>query len=605
IEWTENVAKDTTLLELNPGNWNLIQATPPGLIKLEVKGSKSFLKANTELDLEKMQVNSISVSMACLGARKNIVFFIKEKNEFAPTMNQSKLVFTVRENEKVDSTVGNIKDAVMDEDFTSSFLYNIVNHTTPDLFYLDGSQLKLKRELDYETLKEHKLSVNVSDDYYSIIGNIQIKVEDVDDNGPRFTNTEFSSDKLDGPVFYECTLSLNESGHQIEIFPQPIKAVDFEKDNYTVKYSILDLPFAGNHQIGNYVTIDNDTGSLKQIKEIPESAPHTLPIYIKATEQSPEAHYSLAVVAAAVSTRPVAKPIPKDPHSETVPTGIATSIFAAVIAVLVVIILILCAVIVWYRKNKDDVGTLPMNEPESDVKKKDPDLAEKSKDHDAEKHGEINGYGGAANTGENPDQTPDVTPMVGIVVGATTPPSPTSDEALEDVVTEAPPNTAPPPPPLPTVEEPLTLPPTDYDTYKNSPAPNDLAKHSGLIPVRSSRGDSGYEELDRVASNGVGVGVGVEDGDQSPSHGQNAEEITWLVAPSSDEDISDKVSNNDPGDPPTKQGPTEQEQAEDDEAAAAAVGVYKKLSDASEIGYSPLSGAAYDNIGYEEGIIRL
>ncbi|CAD5114675.1 DgyrCDS3721 [Dimorphilus gyrociliatus] len=120
---------------------------------------------------------------------------VLDRNDNAPKFEQYTYTVEIPEDAKIDYVVASLK--AKDADSTSSIItYDLLNNADSKLFKIDEREgvIKLQRSIDFETKKEHKLTVTASDGSFSSSADVIIRVEDVNDLTPAFKSKIYSFD---------------------------------------------------------------------------------------------------------------------------------------------------------------------------------------------------------------------------------------------------------------------------------------------------------------------------------------------------------------------------------------------------------------------------
>ena len=121
---------------------------------------------------------------------------IEDVNDNSPVFSAATVELIVKEDVKTDLAIYQVHATDPDDGDNGQIRYSLL--TNPDgVFSLDASSglVKLNKQLNYETKTQYTLSVEARDlgsTQQKSTMNLRIRVEDVNDNAPVFTQTSYS-----------------------------------------------------------------------------------------------------------------------------------------------------------------------------------------------------------------------------------------------------------------------------------------------------------------------------------------------------------------------------------------------------------------------------
>uniref|UniRef100_A0A182N916 Cadherin n=1 Tax=Anopheles dirus TaxID=7168 RepID=A0A182N916_9DIPT len=124
------------------------------------------------------QPNSIS---------KQFIIKILDKNDHQPQfVNDHFVVENLLEDTNINTAVIEVK--ALDQDTASLITYSIIDGNEGDAFKIDENtgRISVNSRLDYETVREYMLFVRADDGIFQDNATVSIKIENVNDNPPRF-----------------------------------------------------------------------------------------------------------------------------------------------------------------------------------------------------------------------------------------------------------------------------------------------------------------------------------------------------------------------------------------------------------------------------------
>ncbi|XP_049757176.1 desmocollin-2 isoform X1 [Elephas maximus indicus] len=178
-----------------------------------------------------------------------LVIKIEDENDNYPIFTETAYVFTVAENSRIGSTVGQVCATDKDEPDTmhTRLKYSIIGQipASPTLFSMDprtGVITTLSSQLDRELIDRYQLKIKVQDmdgQYFGLqtTSTCIINIEDVNDNLPTFTHTPYVT-------------SVEENTVDVEIFRVTVEDKDLiNSPNWRANYTILKGNENGNFKI--------------------------------------------------------------------------------------------------------------------------------------------------------------------------------------------------------------------------------------------------------------------------------------------------------------------------------------------------------------------
>lgn len=132
---------------------------------------------------------------------------IADKNDHPPYFQKKEyLADELPEDANVNSVV--IEVTADDKDAASKITYTIVSGNTNDAFKIERSTgtIKVNSALDYETTTEYNLTVRAFDDIYEDYATVTIRIKNVNDNVPVFTQSKYNTTITEEQTIPGCML---------------------------------------------------------------------------------------------------------------------------------------------------------------------------------------------------------------------------------------------------------------------------------------------------------------------------------------------------------------------------------------------------------------
>lgn len=183
---------------------------------------------------------------------------IADKNDHKPKFERDQyLADKLPEDANINSLV--IMVTANDIDAASQITYTIVSGNIGDAFKIESTtgKISVNSPLDYETLTEYNLQVRAFDGIYDDSAQVLIRIEDVNDNPPIFTETKYNTTIEEETVIDGCIL-------KIEAYDPDIKNRTADQK---IKYFIV------NSVQQSLLEIDNN-GCLRLIKPLDRDEPN-------------------------------------------------------------------------------------------------------------------------------------------------------------------------------------------------------------------------------------------------------------------------------------------------------------------------------------------
>lgn len=257
ISIPEDTAVNTIVLTVKAsdkdfGSNSLIQYQPLGSSVFEINVLTGEIKLNEKVDYDRFQqffqftVVAFDRGLPPKHASVSVSVKITDVNDNTPTF--SRRLFKTNRPILEDTKVGTLilKLSARDRDSglngEVSFTFATLPNNLPFSLSKDGGEIKLKRALDYEILKEYRFKVKVvdgGDPPKSDEATVLVEVDNVNDNAPRFKSSNYkidiSEDTRKGSPIY--TVNAED--------PDQMSSLDFE-------YSIVEGDPIGCFSIDQY-----------------------------------------------------------------------------------------------------------------------------------------------------------------------------------------------------------------------------------------------------------------------------------------------------------------------------------------------------------------
>ncbi len=151
---------------------------------------------------------------------------IADKNDHPPHFQQDEYIAEkLPEDANINSLV--IEVNAEDNDAASQISYTIVNGNIGDAFKIESStgNIRVNSPLDYENITEYSLRIRAFDGIYEDYATVTIRVEDVNDNPPVFTEDKYNATFQEETLVPGCILTMNAYDPDIKdrSAPQNIK----------------------------------------------------------------------------------------------------------------------------------------------------------------------------------------------------------------------------------------------------------------------------------------------------------------------------------------------------------------------------------------------
>ncbi|MCK4664257.1 MAG: cadherin domain-containing protein [Bacteroidales bacterium] len=213
--------------------------------KFEIIGSTGEIKVLDTLDYETIPTFTIGVSAndGINTGTGTIIINLTDYNEYAPVVSDATL--TIPEDTPRGDTIHTV--VVTDNDANPTFSYSIAGGNTGNKFRISSAtgDIIVSRSLDYESVTQFELSINVYDGMFISNDTITVNITNVNDNKPVIKNETVN--------VYE-NLSLGSLIHTIS-------ATDADEGT-TLSYIIID----GNEE--NKFTINSSNGEITLLNEL-------------------------------------------------------------------------------------------------------------------------------------------------------------------------------------------------------------------------------------------------------------------------------------------------------------------------------------------------
>lgn len=380
---SENVPKGTMLLKIKytqSQTWKFLKGVPDGYFDLTKGNTSYYLIAAKKLDYEELKEkgDNMKVTLQCEStntspAKYEVFITLKEVNEFAPNFTQRVYYKTIAENARIGDTVFLASSVASDQDYEDRLIFETANFPQGK-DRLDGiasgkfkmtdyktGLIVVNGHLDYEEQNKYNIKMIVKDSGSNqVSAKLIINITDVDEFGPSFLpNPCATGDVLcQIPVLYHAQIKAADKG-QISIFPNEVKSVDMEANNYTIGYSFS----KGNPpNIVRYFKIDSRTAAITKVEDLPKNVTSAVTLFIKAEEQSALKHSSFAILIIDIldrnSTVAMSTQTPNS-FSDSMIEGYSADVFYGVLITLAVIVgaLVLCIVVIVIKSRKAQLSS--------------------------------------------------------------------------------------------------------------------------------------------------------------------------------------------------------------------------------------------------------
>lgn len=161
-----------------------------------------------------------------------------------------------------------------DDDAASQISYTIVNGNIGDAFKIESStgKITVNSPLDYENITEYSLRIRAFDGIYDDFATVTIRVEDVNDNPPVFTEDKYNATIQEEKLINDCILIINAYDPDIKDRSAP----------QNIKYFIVKTEQQSLLEIDNY-------GCLKLIQPLDRDLPNghkNWQVYVAAVDEN-------------------------------------------------------------------------------------------------------------------------------------------------------------------------------------------------------------------------------------------------------------------------------------------------------------------------------
>lgn len=151
---------------------------------------------------------------------------IADKNDHPPHFQQDEYIAEkLAEDANINFLV--IEVNAEDNDAASQITYTIVNGNIGDAFKIESStgKITVNHPLDYENITEYSLRIRAFDGIYEDYATVTIRVEDVNDNTPKFTEEKYGATFIEESLVPGCILTIDAYDPDIKdrSAPQNIK----------------------------------------------------------------------------------------------------------------------------------------------------------------------------------------------------------------------------------------------------------------------------------------------------------------------------------------------------------------------------------------------
>ncbi|XP_071177027.1 neural-cadherin-like isoform X2 [Mytilus edulis] len=188
--------------------YSLVADKNNAYLKFRIDQQTGLITTNTTFDREEENVYFITV-MAKDGINSDIPYheppnspnsaqaqvqvIIGDKNDNPPVFEKPLYETNVFE-QPPDSSKSIIRVQATDKDIADTLTYSITSGNTDGVFSIRGKSgdIYVARDLDYETMSHtFTLTITVSDSFYTNMTTAILHVQDVNDNAPEFTKSEY------------------------------------------------------------------------------------------------------------------------------------------------------------------------------------------------------------------------------------------------------------------------------------------------------------------------------------------------------------------------------------------------------------------------------
>lgn len=183
---------------------------------------------------------------------------IADKNDHSPHFqNDEYIAEKLPEDANINFLV--IEVTAEDIDAASQITYTIENGNIGGAFKIESStgKISVNSPLDYENITEYSLRIKAFDGIYEDLATVKIRIEDVNDNPPIFTQSKYNTTIEEERVLDSCII-------QIEAYDPDIKDRSAPQE---IKYFIVKV------EQQSLLEIDN-TGCLRLIKPLDRDDPN-------------------------------------------------------------------------------------------------------------------------------------------------------------------------------------------------------------------------------------------------------------------------------------------------------------------------------------------
>uniref|UniRef100_A0A182N926 Cadherin n=1 Tax=Anopheles dirus TaxID=7168 RepID=A0A182N926_9DIPT len=277
---------------------------------------------------------------------------ISDKNDHQPKFVKDHFVAeNVPEDANINTVV--IEVTALDQDTASLITYSIIEGNVGDAFKIDENtgRISVNSRLDYETIREYMLIVQADDGIFQDNATVSIKIENVNDNPPRFIDLR------------------NGKSFTVEIVLQP-QTIEMIVDNCKLSTCMsLDAPKGPNRflnvnaplQLGGAAVNLDYLGSLFNWTYVPQDKGFSGCLRNLTIN---ERTYDLGLPSLAKNADPGCQ----RSVAVAVSFGIDSYFLIAIIACIVVLLILLLAVVVhkkhqdgWHEKDMDDIRETIIN----------------------------------------------------------------------------------------------------------------------------------------------------------------------------------------------------------------------------------------------------
>ena len=191
--FTQCMADFLNLLIGDPTNDLIISAPNPNSVSL-LTAKKLDYETKNRYDLRIKATNFEETALTGISPYETVIDFrinVLDINDNPPTFTQELYSTNVPEDYGIGLSIAKV--SASDADSGDVITYKLVGNVSADLFTINSTtgEVTLAKALDRETRDDHTVFVQASDGLFTTVAELVVRVSDVNDNDPTFTDTGF------------------------------------------------------------------------------------------------------------------------------------------------------------------------------------------------------------------------------------------------------------------------------------------------------------------------------------------------------------------------------------------------------------------------------